>query len=547
MHRAVPHRTGLQERRSLTEQDDGPALPEQRAGARRVLLQMQNRMSSVEHYYHFTLGFLVPLVLRHIEAEAETCFLVRSCGPMDTHVRALGLANLEIVTKAEWFALRATRSCGLEPISGYDSPEFYDGAAFAHVRDAMWRTFDAAGPPDAAILMIARGASPDYYQSEAAEARTSANLRRTVPNLADVARALAAANLDCRVEELETWPLGAQIRLFARTRTLVAQHGAALVNMIWMAPGATVVEINPKSADDEFVDFFRRLAEVCGHDYVCLKQAHKDAVVDPADVLGVFVSLGRVSQVSATQAVATAQAAADTRADGRSWPPAARPVARYDVGGWEKWLAKMQWAMVQQKVDLVWVGDSIAHRFERNGPEDWNRYRPVWEQYYAPRNALNLGFSGDDTRHVIWRLMYGGMERIRPKLTIVTVGINNFSENRFRVDDTVSGIERVVELVRERMPTSHVLLLGVLQGFRGPAVAGRILKLNRLLAERWAAVDRVTFVNANACLRTDGKLDAAMFAETYDGRGVALHPTPAAMARIAAMLEPHVERVFSQG
>ena len=46
--------------------------------------------------------------------------------------------------------------------------------------------------------------------------------------------------------ELEEATLRAQVALFAATATLVAQHGAALVNMVWMAPGGLVVEILPE-------------------------------------------------------------------------------------------------------------------------------------------------------------------------------------------------------------------------------------------------------------------------------------------------------------
>ena len=39
----------------------------------------------------------------------------------------------------------------------------------------------------------------------------------------------------------------------------------------------------------------------------------------------------------------------------------------------------------------------------------------VWAEYYADRNAVNLGISGDRTEQVIWRLMNGNIEGINPQ------------------------------------------------------------------------------------------------------------------------------------
>jgi len=36
-------------------------------------------------------------------------------------------------------------------------------------------------------------------------------------------------------------------------------------------------------------------------------------------------------------------------------------------------------------VDLIFIGDSITHSWENGGKELWNKY-------YAPRNAVNMGF-----------------------------------------------------------------------------------------------------------------------------------------------------------
>ena len=79
--------------------------------------------------------------------------------------------------------------------------------------------------------------------------------------------------------ELETSTFQDQVALFARTRLLVAQHGAALANMLWMAPGAAILEINSEPPGGKFHSYFRLLAEACGHRYASVAQRHPFAPV----------------------------------------------------------------------------------------------------------------------------------------------------------------------------------------------------------------------------------------------------------------------------
>jgi len=45
---------------------------------------------------------------------------------------------------------------------------------------------------------------------------------------------------------------------------------------------------------------------------------------------------------------------------------------------------------------LLMIGDSITNNYDKSMPPDQD-FQPIWEQFYAPRKALNVGFSGDTT------------------------------------------------------------------------------------------------------------------------------------------------------
>lgn len=62
----------------------------------------------------------------------------------------------------------------------------------------------------------------------------------------------------------------------------------------------------------------------------------------------------------------------------------------------------------QGGVDLLMIGDSITQRWSAEG-------RDVWNTYYGHRRAVNLGFSGDCTEHVLWRLNHGEIDGIAPQ------------------------------------------------------------------------------------------------------------------------------------
>ena len=55
-------------------------------------------------------------------------------------------------------------------------------------------------------------------------------------------------------------------------------------------------------------------------------------------------------------------------------------------------------------VELVFLGDSITQDWERTGPEPWRDFRPAWNRFYGDRHAVNLGFIGDATSHLLWRI-----------------------------------------------------------------------------------------------------------------------------------------------
>jgi uncharacterized protein (TIGR03067 family) len=108
----------------------------------------------------------------------------------------------------------------------------------------------------------------------------------------------------------------------------------------------------------------------------------------------------------------------------------------------------------QGDVDLVFIGDSITQGWETNGKD-------VWKKHYRPRKAMNLGIGGDRTQHVLWRLDNGNIEGIKPKLAVIMIGTNNSNGDDYTADQIAEGIKAIVVKLRDKLPETKVLILGV--------------------------------------------------------------------------------------
>ncbi|MBQ1840207.1 MAG: hypothetical protein II128_02595, partial [Atopobiaceae bacterium] len=121
---------------------------------------------------------------------------------------------------------------------------------------------------------------------------------------------------------------------------------------------------------------------------------------------------------------------------------------------WQKRFAEKQELVKKGGSEVVFIGDSITHGLE--GSEVWKTKLAV-----APYNALNLGFSGDRTEHVLWRLDHGELDGYKAKVIVLLIGTNN-TGHRSRADetpvDTIIGINAVISKIRWKQPQAKIIL-----------------------------------------------------------------------------------------
>jgi len=181
---------------------------------------------------------------------------------------------------------------------------------------------------------------------------------------------------------------------------------------------------------------------------------------------------------------------------------------------------------------LVFIGDSITHNWEKE-------QQPLWKQLYGKYNPLNLGYGGDRTENVLWRLQHGEVDGIAPKVAVLMIGTNN---NGLRHDDpavTVAGIRHVLQELRTRLPATRILLLAIFP--RGEGADDGLRRVNEqvnAMLPRLADGKRVVFLDiGKAFVAPDGTLSRSIMPDL-------LHPNAQGYRIWAAAMQPTLEQLL---
>ncbi|MCX6852754.1 MAG: GDSL-type esterase/lipase family protein [Verrucomicrobia bacterium] len=213
----------------------------------------------------------------------------------------------------------------------------------------------------------------------------------------------------------------------------------------------------------------------------------------------------------------------------RSWP-------QYD---WAKRHELTSAAVKKAKPQILFIGDSITHFF---GGEQFDSYalrgQQTWGEFYAPRNAGNLGFGWDKTENVLWRLQHGAIDGIAPKLVVMMIGTNN--TGTCSAPDIAIGIESIVLELNQRLPQSKILLLGIFpRGEKPNPQREKIAEINGIIA-KLNGTHNVTFLDIGPKFLTPEGLI------TKDIMPDFLHPNEKGYRIWAEAIEPTVKQLMGE-
>lgn len=178
---------------------------------------------------------------------------------------------------------------------------------------------------------------------------------------------------------------------------------------------------------------------------------------------------------------------------------------------------------------VIFLGDSIT--------EGWAT-APSYREHFSQYAPVDLGITGDTTQNVLWRIEHGALEGTRPQAIVLMIGINNLAGG-FSAEDTVAGTRAILTSIQTRLPTTRVLLLGVLPARQDAShpLREKIKEHNRLLASL-AKVGQVEFGDVGSLLlEPDGSISKATLRDF-------VHPTPEGYEKLSRAVAPLLAKVI---
>lgn len=87
--------------------------------------------------------------------------------------------------------------------------------------------------------------------------------------------------------------------------------------------------------------------------------------------------------------------------------PDAAHISKTKADWWSQRHALLKQTLAETPCQLLFIGDSITHRWETDG-------KKIWSQYFSPYAPVNFGIGGDRTEHVLWRIDDSALKRLIP-------------------------------------------------------------------------------------------------------------------------------------
>ncbi len=201
---------------------------------------------------------------------------------------------------------------------------------------------------------------------------------------------------------------------------------------------------------------------------------------------------------------------------------------------------------------LVFFGDSIT--------KDWTLLRQsgkaVWDERFAKHNPINMGNSGDITPVMLYRCRNGNLDFPKgeePLVAVLLCGTNNYVVTKsakgevewdLGIDtspvDVAEGVRAVAQAFREELPTTRLIVLGILP-VKNAKKQSKVNETNQILGGYHYPYEKILFMDLkDQFMNEDGTLKSELYT---DGT----HLTPEGYEVMADAIQPEIERLRALG
>jgi len=190
---------------------------------------------------------------------------------------------------------------------------------------------------------------------------------------------------------------------------------------------------------------------------------------------------------------------------------------------------------------VVFIGDSITHFWESYGANQLEKYFSE-----GALKMLNLGYGGDRTEHLLWRLDEGGeLDGYAAKCILLMIGTNNtghFPVAQEPPADTILGIRAILRLIRQKQPDAAIVLTAIFP--RGRDVNDSARRRNETVNREirsFADGKHIFWCDFNEQFLTrDGLLSPAIFPDR-------LHPADKGYEIWYSAVKPYIDYALADG
>jgi hypothetical protein len=258
-----------------------------------VYIKLSSNYGSITHYYHFFYGVLVPLILYYLKTKQKNYIITDDCGPM---LKILYDIPLNILFKCETplsfvklipldsFRSKFFYNPNIKKVDYNDKMRictFFESSFPKYLRDT--KTYD--------IIFIERRVDEKYKLLDYSKVKndmvkklgsSSGSERRHIVNHKELSAELKKIYGDkFKNISLEDKPIMYQYYLFSRAKLVIAQHGAALANIIFMKENTCVFEIvSIEKIKHEKEDCFKNLALMSKLNFYSLQTKEESPILD---------------------------------------------------------------------------------------------------------------------------------------------------------------------------------------------------------------------------------------------------------------------------
>lgn len=247
----------------------------------RVMAVPANWQGTPDRFYHFLLGYFVPLLLWQ-QRTGRKEIAVRDSGPHNPWFDLLRpKTSVEFLPPGMMLERYLSHRQDRVVFRDWDNPTRFHRKLLANARAAVAENCPSVMrlvSDSPRVTILERRPSVEHYRNDTAEIPGGGADWRSVPNVDDIADSLKNIG---HVQVVDTAGMTPQEQVFTlqNTDVLIAQHGGGLSNMLWMESGRSVIEILPQRPPT--IDaIFRNLASARALGYQAIHQDGEHAPVD---------------------------------------------------------------------------------------------------------------------------------------------------------------------------------------------------------------------------------------------------------------------------